>query len=499
MAVTPPPGIDPVPTPPIQRGDRATFSSRVDAFIRWLVNAVVQFAALAANVYANAVDAAASGVAAAGFRDTAQTYRDAAQAARDLALQYRNAAQDARDAAQAARDMASAYAEGLTATSTTSLVIGTGSKTFTGTGLQAKQFSVGQLLRATNPTNTAQWMVGTVTAYSDNGASSSVTLNVTDLNSATSGQSNNNWLISISGVKGATGSAGGINGGSLTGALNYRRADNDIPSASIIDIWSGNGNYVGITGTANITKLGTAPQAGAHRRLLALGAFTLTPDANMVVKGGAFTAGVGDEIDVYAESTTLLRVTRVPASGTRLRSVVLSSGSAWTVAAQDFVVECIAGGSGGNGFSGTNSAGGRSGGYLKKAFNGATIGSSAAISIGTAGAAGSATTNGSVGGNTTFTLSGFTSMVASSSGASTGGDLIVNGVPGGTRGGTVGAGASGGSGASTPIGTGGLGGTSAGVSGSGYGSGGAGGGTDGTNAFAGGAGAPGVIIITYIG
>lgn len=54
---TQPPTIDPVPTPAIQRGDRATFSNRVDAFIRWLVNAAVQFQAVATNVFNNASEA----------------------------------------------------------------------------------------------------------------------------------------------------------------------------------------------------------------------------------------------------------------------------------------------------------------------------------------------------------------------------------------------------------------------------------------------------------
>lgn len=67
MAVTTPPTIDPVPTPPIQRNDRATFSTRVDAFVTWLVNATTQFAALASNVFANATDAASSVSSAANY------------------------------------------------------------------------------------------------------------------------------------------------------------------------------------------------------------------------------------------------------------------------------------------------------------------------------------------------------------------------------------------------------------------------------------------------
>jgi hypothetical protein len=55
MSATPPPLIDPAPTPAPQRGDRATFRDRVDAFITWLTAAVALFQAVADNVYANAI------------------------------------------------------------------------------------------------------------------------------------------------------------------------------------------------------------------------------------------------------------------------------------------------------------------------------------------------------------------------------------------------------------------------------------------------------------
>ncbi|MBR7792304.1 hypothetical protein KDM87_06800 [Undibacterium sp. FT147W] len=56
MSVTPPPTIDTPPPSPI-RGDRATFSNRVDAFVNWLILFVTQIAAVAANVYNNATSA----------------------------------------------------------------------------------------------------------------------------------------------------------------------------------------------------------------------------------------------------------------------------------------------------------------------------------------------------------------------------------------------------------------------------------------------------------
>lgn len=73
MAQTPPPGIDPVPTPAIQRNDPDTFSDRLDAFIRWLVGAVTQFGAVASNVYANALDAFSSATSAANSATVATT------------------------------------------------------------------------------------------------------------------------------------------------------------------------------------------------------------------------------------------------------------------------------------------------------------------------------------------------------------------------------------------------------------------------------------------
>jgi len=60
MAVITPPSITPAPTPAPQRNDRTTFSSRVDAFVTWLITAVTEFGAVATNVALNATDAATS-------------------------------------------------------------------------------------------------------------------------------------------------------------------------------------------------------------------------------------------------------------------------------------------------------------------------------------------------------------------------------------------------------------------------------------------------------
>ena len=64
MAVITPPTVTAAPTAVPQRGDRTTFSDRVDAFVTWLSTSTVQISAVATNVALNATDAAASATAA---------------------------------------------------------------------------------------------------------------------------------------------------------------------------------------------------------------------------------------------------------------------------------------------------------------------------------------------------------------------------------------------------------------------------------------------------
>lgn len=71
MSQTTPPTITAAPADAPQRNDRSTFSTRVDAFVTWLIAAVAQFAAVATNVYNNAVDAYNSATAAAASAATA--------------------------------------------------------------------------------------------------------------------------------------------------------------------------------------------------------------------------------------------------------------------------------------------------------------------------------------------------------------------------------------------------------------------------------------------
>lgn len=430
MAVQTPPPIDPVPTPPIQRGDRATFSSRVDAFIMWLVTAVAQFRAVALNVAANATDAATSASGAATAKTGAETARTGAESARTGAETARTGAESARTGAETARDAALNNVNALTATSTSSHTVGTGAKTFV--VQSGKQFIPNENVYIVNPVNGAMWMAATVTSYSG----TSLAVNVVAVNTAAAGQSASNWAITVSGVQGPPGpTGGGLTGGNLDGAINERQANN-VPVSASPDIWSGAGNLVSLTGTGSITSFPAAPQTGARRTLLINGAVTLVDSANFIVAGGTVTLGPGDLVDMVAEGNTSrfrLTVRRRDGKatvGSRTVVQVVTASQMWTVPATDFEVEICGGGQ--NGMT-SNQSGGACGAYAKKQFSGATVGAVANIVVGGGGAA---TTNGTRnnGGASSFTLAGFTAVTCEGgkdgSAVAAGGDININGVRG---------------------------------------------------------------------
>jgi hypothetical protein len=430
MAVQNPPPIDPVPTPPIQRGDRATFSSRVDAFIMWLVTAVAQFRAVALNVSANATDAATSASAAATAKAGAETARTGAETARTGAETARTGAETARTGAETARDAALNNVTALTATSTSSHTIGAGAKTFI---VQAgKQFIPNENVYIVNPTNGAMWMAATVTSYSG----TSLVVNVVAVNPATAGNSASNWAITVSGVQGPPGpTGGGLTGGNLDGALNERQA-NSVPVSASPDIWSGLGNLIPLTGTGTVNSFPAAPQTGARRTLLLNGAVTFTDSANLIVAGGTLTFAAGDLVDVIAEgSVTKFRVTArrrdgKATVGSRTVVQVLTSSQMWNVPATDFEVEICGGGQ--NGMT-SSERGGSCGAYAKKQFSGAVVGSTASVVVGVGGAATTSGTRNN-GGNSSFTLAGFTTVTCEGgkdgNAVAAGGDININGVRG---------------------------------------------------------------------
>lgn len=283
MAVQTPPTIDPVPTPAIQRGDRATFSSRVDAFVLWLVNAVTQFQASVSNVHNNATEAVTAANAALGYKETTLGYRDAASGYAATTLGYRNTTLTYRDETLGYRDQALATATSLTATSTTSNTVGTGAKTFT---VQAgKQFVANidiKVVDAGNPTNA---MFGTVTSYSG----TNLVVNVV---SSTGSGTIANWNVSVAGQRGASGPPGGSGtvyskGNSGTTAQTVSHLDGEAQTLVATGNFTlGASNFP--TGQFTITIL----------RLTNGGAFTMSSTGIQWIKADRSTTAVFSEVGI---------------------------------------------------------------------------------------------------------------------------------------------------------------------------------------------------------
>jgi hypothetical protein len=328
MAQTPPPVIDPVPTPPIQRGDRTTFSSRVDAFILWLVNAVTQFRAVALNVYNNAVDAfnnagaanTSAGAAASSASAASTSASNAAGSASAASTSATNAATSAGNASNSATAAATsatasaASAAALTATSTTSNSLSTGSKTFS---TQAgKQFVPGVPVVAANPADGTQYVAGTITSYSG----TSLVINATDFGGS---GSLSNWNISVSGsrgLQGVKGDTGSLSGGTLTGALNEVRANN-IASATAINLTNATGNLVHITGTTTIT--GITLQSGAERSVIFDSSLVLTNSSSLLLPSGANIATApGDRALIRGDTAGAVVTHYQRADGTAVASAL---------------------------------------------------------------------------------------------------------------------------------------------------------------------------------
>jgi hypothetical protein len=127
----------------------------------------------------------------------------AAASAAAALVSENNAAQSAIAAANSAAT--------LTATSTTSTLIGTGSKTFT--TQSGKQFQAGQTLKIVSQANSANFMIADVTSYT----TTSLVVNVTSIGGSGTLA---DWNISISGVRGIQGVQGiqGISGAMTAGA-----------------------------------------------------------------------------------------------------------------------------------------------------------------------------------------------------------------------------------------------------------------------------------------
>ena len=247
---------------------------------------------------------------------------------------------DAAAAAVSAAE-AAASAASLSGTSTTSLLIEIGSKTFT---TQAGEtYPAGSWFTATSAANLANWMYGQVTSYSG-------TTLIGDVQVIGGSGTYADWNLSISAARGATGATGtGITelavgweaeGGTtpktltvdddLTTAQAARRdAANTFTGpqnlargsvaqhATTMDLWAQPNTVDGTGSAVTITAIANAPQAGASRFFYPIAATVLTHGATFDIDGNTnVTAATGDRWEFVAITTSTYRVHVVKNDGT---------------------------------------------------------------------------------------------------------------------------------------------------------------------------------------
>lgn len=250
----------------------------------------------------------ASGKAAAalGSATAAEESAQHAQSRSQLATQMAESAEQAATRAQISAVNAGTL---ITATSNSALVPAVGVLAFE--IVAGKAFAFNAPVRASSRSNAGKFVDGTVASYEG------TTLTVKSTRYEGVGLVDD-WVITVTGPGGRDGGVGGVNGGNLQGALNAKRGI-DLASAATLDVWNAGGDYLLITGTVATTVFAEAPQAGASRRLLVGGAWPITAGANVnikgVVSGATFVCAAGDEIEIYAETTTKFRLTVFRASG----------------------------------------------------------------------------------------------------------------------------------------------------------------------------------------
>ena len=385
MAQTPPPTIDPAPTSP-QRGDRANFSNDVDAFVTWLVSAVLQFLALAQNVYANAVDAYNNATAAASSATSASASAAAANASALTAVN----------------------APGTTGISWTSLAIPTSLPTAISFATHpGKALVPGMMLRVAYVASPSNWMQGTVIAYDS--VTGGVSMTVTHAQGA---GTYSDWSISL---------APPI----LTQASNAVVSKAAGFTANKFD----KGRLFETSGTWTLALDAVASlEDGWYIYVMnAAGAGVITVDPNgseLIQDYSSIEIQPGDNFIITCNGAALKAV-RI--SGRQYR--VLTSGTSFRPPYDCTAVVTVIGGGQASRYDSSVAAsnyGGNGGGGSRKALL-----LKRAVSYTTAiGAGGAATNTANSGGTTSFSGAGITTMQATgggNGGVGSGGDLNLNG------------------------------------------------------------------------
>lgn len=220
--------IDTLSTPPTI-ADQANFDERADQHVLEVVAMVPQINAATAATYQNAVSANEGAVAAQAQAVISTT--QAGIAADKVGLAADQVVLATTQAGLAAASAASALnAPGTSATSTTSLTIGSGAKSLTiQTG---KLFAVGQTVVIARASDPITQMTGVITAHNNGTGALSVTIST---NGFAGSGTFTDWTISLSGAKGEKGDTSSL--------IRVNRSSNTMLTAA------DNGKYFNLTGT----------------------------------------------------------------------------------------------------------------------------------------------------------------------------------------------------------------------------------------------------------
>lgn len=183
----------------------------------------------------------------------------------------------------------SVYLPMISATSTTSMSIGTGTKNIT---IEAgKSFPADAAIRVTNAADINTYVLGTVISYDDETGA----LSFTATDSYGTGTYSDWHVIQT------------LPSGQLNGLLSFA-AGADIASATTVDLTAATGNSPKITGTTDIEVW--TMNAGQQMKCIAGGAFKLVYDAttNNVEGGADYTCAVGDIINLVNGLDGVIRV-----------------------------------------------------------------------------------------------------------------------------------------------------------------------------------------------
>lgn len=212
-------------------------------------------------------------------------------------------AEAAAAAAQAAADEAEAAVTGYSATSSTSVAIGTGTKNFTiETG---KSFTAGQFVLISQDGTPTNYMYGQVTGYTSGTGALAVNVTVVGGSGTIA-----DWLVSIAGARGADGAAGSGSGDVSAPGGNFAASGRVIVSAGTdktVDDTSVSISGAAVSGVSTLGISGTITSTSAS---------PLTATAsNATVELGAVASTNSPKVDFHSSSSSTDYDVRLAASG----------------------------------------------------------------------------------------------------------------------------------------------------------------------------------------